>query len=132
MRSYVIALPQKVYPVTGNYTFGEETQTAAIEPGFASGSTIALPGPSSGHNPPNNGDTYAIVDPQNVLSGGSATVTIFGGGYPLLAVVGGVLGLHSGVSFGSLLFGLVGEGNNPLKEGIIFAFDGFANVWIEL
>jgi energy-converting hydrogenase Eha subunit A len=132
MRGYKIALPTKVQPVTGSYTFGEESAVASIQAGWVSGSTITLPGPSSGHNPPNNGDTYAIADPQNVLALGTETLIINGGGYEFLADVGGVIGLHASATFGSLLFGVVGEGNAALKAGLVFVFDATAGIWIVL
>lgn len=132
MRGYKIALPNKVQPVTGSYTFSEESSVAAIQTGWASGSTISLPGPGSGHNPPNGGDAYAVTDEGNVLAGGTATVIINGGGYNFLADVGGTIGLHASATFGSLLFGANSEGIVILKAGLVFVFDPFAQIWIAL
>jgi hypothetical protein len=131
MRNSTIGYTNAVVPVTGNYTFSEEDAIASIQAGFVSGSTITLPGPSSGHNPPNNGDTYVIADPQNQLNAGAKTVTVNGGGYEFLGEVGGVVGLHSSASFGSLLFvASTASGNNALKTGVAFTFDATAEVWI--
>jgi hypothetical protein len=131
MRNSTIGFVNAVVPITGNYTFSEEDGIGSLQAGFVSGSTVTLPGPGSGHNAPNNGDTYVIADPQNVLNAGAKTLVVNGGGYKFLAVQGAVTGGYASASFGSLIFeGQVESTNAPVKCAIAFTFDGNQNVWI--
>lgn len=131
MRNNPIGFTNNVVPVTGNYTFSEEDAIASIQTGWVTGSTITLPGPGSGHNPPNDGDTYTIADPQNQLNAGAKTLVINGGGYKFLAEVSDTIELVTSQTFGSLIFtAATASSNNALKSGVSFTFDAQSQVWI--
>ena len=122
MRNSTFPLSNQVVPVSGTYNFSEEDAIASIQADWVGGAII-LPGPGSGHDTPNNGDTYTIMDGQNTLDLKGKTVTIVGGGFQFLS--GGTM------VFETTLTSLTETTNGAIQKSCLqFVFDAFAKVWL--
>jgi hypothetical protein len=122
MRNNTIPVINLVVPISGSYTFSEEDGVASIQATWGGG-TVTLPGPGSGHNTPNNGDTYVIQDGQNTLLSSGKPLTINGGGFKYLS--GGTLVTQT------TLTTIVASTNGAIQQSCIqFTFDAAAGIWL--
>jgi hypothetical protein len=122
MRNSTIPVTNQVVPISATYLFSEEDAIASIQANWAGGSVV-LPGPGSGHNTPNNGDTYVIQDGQNTLLTSGKPLVVNGGGYKFLS--GGGLVLQT------TLTAIVATTNGSIQKSCIqFTFDAAAGIWL--
>jgi hypothetical protein len=122
MRNSTIPVLNQVVPISGSYAFSEEDSIASIQASWGGG-TVTLPGPGSGHNTPNNGDTYTLFDGQNALLKSGNPVTVNGGGYRFLS--GGGLVTQTTLTI------IVATTTGSIQQSCLqFVFDAAASIWL--